>query len=237
VTNPHFGLLVAPWIMVLVAILIVVFVRGSDSRGMAISTRRFGVGDIFPRGGRDFWLAFCGRFLFILSILMITTFQLYLLTDYLKLSTADAGKVISLGTLLVGVLSAIGVILAGVLSDRTRRIKPFVIATPLILAIGLAPLLLAPGLVTVFIFFGAVGLTLGAYLAVDQALMVAVLPNPATAARDIGFLSIGSTLPGVVAPIVGGAVAGTLGYLAVFVIALILAIAAAAVIFGIRKVR
>jgi MFS family permease len=145
--------------------------------------------------------------------------------------------VISVGTLLVGLLSAIGVIVSGILSDRTHRIKPFVIVTPLILAIGLVPLLVAPGIVTVFIFFGAIGLTLGAYLAVDQALMVAVLPDAATAARDIGFLSIGSTLPAVVAPIVGGVVAATLGYVAVFVIALVFAVAAAAVIFGIRSVR
>jgi MFS family permease len=237
VTNPHVGLIISPWVMVLGAVAIVLFVRGRDSRSGVSSARTIRLSDLVPHGSRDFWLAFLGRFLFILAILMVITFELYILTDYLHLSTANAGKVISLGTLLVGLLSAIGVIVSGVLSDRTHRIKPFVIVTPLILALGLVPLLVAPGLVTVFIFFGAIGLTLGAYLAVDQALMVAVLPDAATAARDIGFLSIGSTLPAVVAPIVGGLVAATLGYVAVFVIALVFAIAAAAVIFGIRSVR
>lgn len=237
VTNPRTGLLISPWIMVLGAIAVVIFVRGRDTRTGTQPARRLRVRDLIPRGSRDFWLAFAGRFLFILAILMVITFELYLLTDYLKLSTAEAGTVISLGTLLVGILSAVGVVVSGILSDRTHRIKPFVIVTPLILAVGLVPLLVAPGLVTVFIFFGAVGLTLGSYLAVDQALMVAVLPNAATAARDIGFLSIGSTLPGVVAPLIGGLVAATLGYVAVFVIALVLALAAAAVIFGIRSVR
>jgi MFS family permease len=238
VTNPHLGLILAPWIMVVGAIVLVLGVRGRDSRGMAFGERApFRIADFVPHAGRDFWLAFLGRFLFILAILMVITFELYLLTDFIGLSTADAGKAISLGTLLVGVLSLIGVVLSGVLSDRTHRIKPFVIVTPIILAVGLIPLLIAPGIVTIFIFFGAIGLTLGSYLAVDQALMVAVLPDPETAARDLGFLSIGSTLPGVVAPLVGGLVAGAFGYGAVFIVALVLAVAAAGVIFGIRKVK
>jgi MFS family permease len=238
VTNPHLGLMLAPWIMVVGAVIVVLGVRGRDSRGIEFGERApFRIGDILPKAGRDFWLAFLGRFLFILAILMVITFELYLLTDFIGLSTADAGRAISLGTLLVGGLSLVGVVLSGVLSDRTHRIKPFVIVTPIILAVGLIPLLIAPGIVTIFIFFGAIGLTLGSYLAVDQALMVAVLPNPDNAARDLGFLSIGSTLPGVVAPLVGGLVAGAFGYGAVFIVALVLAAAAAGVIFGIRKVK
>jgi MFS family permease len=89
----------------------------------------------------------------------------------------------------------------------------------------------------VFLFCAATGLTLGTYLAVDQALMVAVLPDADTAARDLGVLGIGSTLPGVIAPVVGGTLINTVGYTALFLVSLVLAVAAAAVITLIRSVR
>lgn len=234
VTTPARGLIVVPWLMVLVAVVLALAVPGRDNRD---EPRRIARRDLALPASRDFWLAFTGRFLFILAILMITTFQLYLLTDYLGLPTAEAGRVVGLATLLVGVLSAVSVIVAGVLADRLGRLKPVVGGAPVLLALGLVPLLVAPGLGTELVFFGIVGLTLGAYLAVDQALMVAVLPDPDTAARDLGVLSIGSTLPGVVAPIAGGLLAGAAGYLAIFVVALVLAVAAAAVVLGIRSVR
>ncbi|MFJ1761280.1 MFS transporter [Amycolatopsis sp. NPDC088138] len=234
VTTPSRGLILVPWLMVLVAVVLAVAVPGRDNRD---EPRRVARRALALPASRDFWLAFAGRFLFILAILMITTFQLYLLTDYLGLSTADAGRVVGLATLLVGVLSAVSVIVAGVLADRLGRLKPVVGGAPVLLALGLVPLLAAPSLATELVFFGIVGLTLGAYLSVDQALMVAVLPDPGTAARDLGVLSIGSTLPGVVAPIAGGLLAGAVGYLAIFVVALVLAVAAAAVVLGIRSVR
>lgn len=234
VTTPARGLIAVPWLLVLVAVVLALAVPGRDNRD---EPRRIARRDLALPASRDFWLAFTGRFLFILAILMITTFQLYLLTDYLGLSTAEAGRIVGLATLLVGVLSAASVIVAGVLADRLGRLKPVVGGAPVLLALGLVPLLVAPGLGTELVFFGIVGLTLGAYLAVDQALMVAVLPDPGTAARDLGVLSIGSTLPGVVAPIAGGLLAGAAGYLAIFVVALVLAVAAAAVVLGIRSVR
>ncbi|GAA3529356.1 MFS transporter [Amycolatopsis ultiminotia] len=238
VTTPARGLIVVPWVMVVLALVVAFAVPGRDNRGEPRpGGRRCTLRDLLPAGSSAFWLAFAGRFLFILAILMISTFQLYLLTDYLGLPTAEAGHLVGIGTLLVGVLSAGSVIAGGIVSDRSGRVKPVVAGAPVLLAVGLVPLLIAPGVTTDLLFFGVAGLALGAYLAVDQALMVAVLPDTGTAARDLGVLSIGSTLPGVVAPIAGGALAGAVGYLAIFLVALVLTVAAAAVVFGIRSVR
>lgn len=238
VTRASAGLVLVPWIMALAGVLIAIVLRGPDNRADARPAGpRPALRDLVPPGSRDFWLAFAGRFLFILAILMITVFQLYLLTDYLHLPTAEAGRMVGLATLLVGVLAVVAVIVAGLLSDRLHRRKPFVIGAPLLLAVGLAPLLAAPSLTTDLVFFAIVGITLGCYLSVDQALMIAVLPDQETAARDLGVLSIGSTLPGVVAPIVGGLLAWLSGYLAIFVVALVLAVIAAIAIVGIRSVR
>ena len=248
VTKPMAGLIAVPWTIVIAAILIALFVRGRDNRaGVAQGTGTSGGADAAPRASflhdlippktLDFWLAFLGRFLFILAIVMLSTFQLFTLTDYLHQSTAKAGQVIELATAIFGVLAAVAVIVTGPVSDRIGRKKPFVIGAPILIGLALIPVLVSPTVFTYVLFFSLTGLAFGTYISVDQALMVAVLPNPDTAARDLGFLSIGQTIPGVVAPLVGDALVSTLGYGAIFWASLIAAVLAAVVIVFIRSVR
>ena len=244
VTRPMAGLIVVPWTIVIAAILIAIFVRGKDNRA---STAGIGEADAAPRATflrdlipprtLDFWLAFLGRFLFILAIVMLSTFQLFTLTDYLHQSTAKAGQIIELATAIFGVLAAVAVVVTGPVSDRINRKKPFVIGSPFLIGLALIPVLVSPSVFTYVLFFSLTGLAFGTYISVDQALMVAVLPNPDRAARDLGFLSIGQTIPGVVAPLVGDALVTTLGYGAIFWASLVAAVLAAIVIFFIRSVR
>ncbi|MCX5554528.1 MFS transporter [Streptomyces sp. NBC_00038] len=238
VTHPARGLAVVPWVMVAGAILMAIYVPAEDNRSAPPPVRSAsGVRSWIPSASPDFWLAFTGRFLFILAVVMITHFKLYMFTDYLGLSKKDAGTAVAVGITLVGAFSVVTTVAGGVLSDRLGRKKIFVGGAPLLLAAGMVPVLAAPSTTTVYFFCVAIGLTLGTYLAVDQALMVAVLPDPDTAARDLGVLGIGSTLPGVVAPVVGGALINTMGYNALFLVSLVLAAAAAVVIIFIRSVR
>jgi MFS family permease len=236
VTHPSAGFIVIPWVMVIAAILIAVFVRGKDSRQDVVAQRNI-LRDMVPPAIRDFWLAFAGRFLFILAIVMLSTFQLYTLTDYLGQSKAHAGAVISLATLIFGVLAAVGVIVTGPLSDRLDRRKPFVIGAPLLIGVAPIPLLLAPNVATYVVFYSLTGIAFGIYISVDQSLMVAVLPKQSSAARDLGFLSIAQTIPGVVAPLVGYALVASLGYVGIFWTSLVAAVLAAIAIVGIRSVR
>jgi MFS family permease len=235
VTRPALGLIGVPWIMVVAAGGIAVALR--DDAGPPAVARTPLLRGLVPPSSRDFWLAFAGRFLFILSIVLLTVFQLFTLTDYLHLSDVRAGAVIGLATVVFGLLAAVSVIVTGPLSDRIDRRKPFVIGAPILIGIGLVPLLVAPSVTAYLVFFSITGIAFGTYIAVDQALMVAVLPDPGSAARDLGFLSVGQTLPGVVAPIVGGLLATSLGYGAIFVASLVAALLAAAAIVGIRTVR
>jgi MFS family permease len=235
VTHPAAGLIAVPWVMVIAAVVIALALRGGDvppARAHLDLLR-----GLIPPRTRDFWLAFAGRFLFILSIVVLTVFQLFTLTDYLHLSDATAGSVIGLATVIFGVLAAVAAIVTGPLSDRIERRKPFVIGAPVLIGIGLIPLLVAPSVTAYLVFFSITGIAFGTYISVDQALMVAVLPDPGSAARDLGFLSVGQTLPGVIAPIVGGLLATSLGYGAIFVASLVAALLAAVAIVGIRSVR
>lgn len=235
VTHPGRGMALAPWLMVLAALLVAVCLPAADNRSAPRPPLRGS--ELRPPATRDFWLAFAGRFLFILAIVLVTQYLLYVFTDHLGLTKDDAGRAAAAATGLVGVLAAVTTVGGGLLSDRLGRTKIFVGGAPLLLGAGAVPVLVAPGTATMFVFCAAVGLTLGTYLSVDQALMVAVLPDAETSARDLGVLQIGSTLPGVVAPVVGGALIGSAGYPGLFLVSLVLAVAAAAVITTIRSVR
>jgi MFS family permease len=68
----------------------------------------------------------------------------------------------------------------------------------------------------------------GAFQSVSQALTLVVLPSPANAGRDLGIINIASAVPQVIgAPIAGLVVAGFGGYRGLFVLAGLLAVAAA----------
>lgn len=239
VTRPGFGLSVLPWTMAVAVILLALFLSGPDNRKRNGGERTPGIAfkGLIPPASADFWWAFAGRFLFILAVVMLSLFQLFALTDAVGLSTAEAGKVIGLSTLVFAACSAVGVIVSGAWSDRVGRKKPFVAVAAFMVAVGVAPLIFDTAVWSFFVFSAIGGIAFGIYIAVDQALMVAVLPNKDTAARDLGFLSVAQSTPIIIAPVIGGALASTFGYEAVFGASAVAAIAAGLCVFGIRRVR
>lgn len=239
VTQPSLGLAVLPWIMAVAVILLAVFLSGPDNRGQVEGGRGKGIGfkGLVPPASADFWWAFAGRFLFILSVIILSLFQLFALTDAVGLSTAEAGKVIGLSTLVFAACSAVGVIVSGAWSDRVGRTKPFVGVAAFMVAVAVAPLIIDTAVWSFFVFSVVGGLAFGVYIAVDQALMIAVLPDKETAARDLGFLSVAQSAPIIIAPVIGGALASTLGYEAVFAASAVAAIGAGLCVLGIRGVR
>jgi hypothetical protein len=83
------------------------------------------------------------------------------------------------------------------------------------------------------------GLGFGVYLAVDLALVVDVLPNPGTAAKDLGVFNIAGALPFSIAPALAPAIlaigGGSHGVLHAFAGAC--AIIRAAVVLPVKRVR
>jgi MFS family permease len=86
-------------------------------------------------------------------------------------------------------------------------------------------------------FYLVAGLGYGAFLAVDGALMVEVLPAAGSEAKDLGVLSIANSAPVVLGPVLAGVTVTLAGYRALFVVSLVLAAAGAVCIARIRRVR
>jgi MFS family permease len=90
--------------------------------------------------------------------------------------------------------------LAGRLSDRSGRRKVFVILAAHVYAGALLVLAGATGVSGYLVGMGLGGAGFGMYMAVDVALVVDVLPDTASAAKDLGVLNIAGALPFAIAP-------------------------------------
>ena len=92
------------------------------------------------------------------------------------------------------VMSLVGSFISGPVSDLIGRRKVPVVVASVLFAIGIAMPWLIPSTLGMYLFAGIAGLGYAVYSAVDQALLVDVLPNKEEAGKDLGILNMGTTL-------------------------------------------
>jgi MFS family permease len=159
-----------------------------------------------PRRNPDFAWAFASRFMFVLAYAFLTTYQAYYLLDEIGTSKHDVPHQIFLGTLTQSAVLVAASLVGGRLSDRTGRRKIFVAAASVAYGLGLFTVALASDLNGFLVGMAIGGLGFGLYMAVDLALVVDVLPDRNTAAKDLGVLNIAGALPFAVAPAIAPAI-------------------------------
>lgn len=229
-----------PWLMI---IIVVVALPGADlrnqplaneSRGLIESIREFRL----PKD-RDYWLAYAGRFFTVVGLMLTLQTQSQILVYYVKLTPVQAAGLGALGGLALAGCGAIASIIAGPLSDKLGRRKVLVAGSAILAGVAPLVLMMAPSNPTLFylISTGIGAIAFCFFSAIDQALMVEVLPNPETAARDLGFLGTTNTLSGVLAGALGALIIGSVGFVALFVSAVVCCVAGALIFIPIRRVR
>ena len=126
---------------------------------------------------------------------------------------------------------------AGPIADRMSRLKLPVILSALLIGIGVfLPFISAdPMMIILYAVFAGIGF--GAFNAVDQALNIAVLPNPETAAKDLGILNLSNTGGQIAGPLLAAAVITAAGYQMLFVAAAVSALVAIVCFASIRRVK
>jgi len=194
---------------------------------------------IDPRRHPDFAWAFAARFLLILGYFVVSSYQLYMLTDYIGLPLAEAqGAVVTL-TLVAFVPTLIAIAVSGWWSDRAGRRKVFIYAASVVMIAGLAMPLIMPDMTGMILMAIINGVGFGLYMSVDAALMTEVLPNEGVSAgKDLGILNVATNVPQALSPAIGGVIITSLGgYPMLFAFAIVFVVLAAVATAPIKGVR
>lgn len=192
-----------------------------------------------PRANPDFAWAFLSRFLLVMAYAFLVTYQAYYLLEQIGSREQDVAHQIYLGTLAQSVAIVATAPLAGRLSDRLGRRKVFVMGAATIYAAALVLVAGATGVGGYLVGMAVGGAGFGMYMAVDLALVVDVLPESGSVAKDLGVLNIAGALPFAVAPALAPAILGITdhSYAVLYLVAGGCALLGAAAILPVRRVR
>ncbi|QBD76856.1 MFS transporter [Ktedonosporobacter rubrisoli] len=202
---------------------------------------------ISPRQFPDFAYAWITRFLVFLAFFTISSFSNFFLRDVVHYAQLFPGHTVAEGMTIVTTISTVGslvaTLLGGIISDRFQRRKPFVIGATVLLALSL----LIPALIhtwpAVIVSFALQGIGIGAYNAVDMALITQVLPRAESRGKDLGVMVIALNVAQFLAPSVGAlaisifASSVEAGYTSLFLVATVLTLLGAVLVQPIKSVR
>lgn len=185
----------------------------------------------------DFYKAFAGRFCMLISYQMINVYQLYIIQNWIGQDVKQSGITIATVSTITMVVSLLGSFIAGPVSDLIGRRKAPVIVSSALFAIGIAMPWFIRSSMGMFLFAAIAGLGYAVYSAVDQALLVDVLPNKEEAGKDLGILNLATTLGQMCGPIIMSSIVVAAGYNFAFPVAIALAIIGCFFIMIIKGVK
>jgi MFS family permease len=187
----------------------------------------------------DFGWAFASRFLFVTAYAFLITYQAYYLLDGIGSAEKDVPRQIFLGTLVQSGVLIVASVVCGRLSDRTGRRKAFVFGASTVYGLALFVIAIASDFNGFLVGMAIGGLGFGAYVAVDLALVVDVLPDGENVARDLGVFNYAGALPFSIAPALAPVILAVGGgsYGVLYAVAGVCALVGAAAIVPVKGVR
>lgn len=246
--DPLLLFLVPGAVGVVFVLLFVTLVHEDDSRSLPkdpVTVGRLLAKYVYdPRKHPDFSWNWLARFFFYTGITLNTTYTAFFFADRLGITVdAVAGIIATLS--LAGVLAiTLGAVGGGFLSDKLRRRRLFVMLGGLIMAAGMVLQAFAPDLTLLIAGSILSSIGLGLFAAVDQALLLDVLPERETdAGRFMGITGFATAIPQSVAPLLAsgilliGVVGDERNYTLLFLIAAATVVVAGASALRIRSVR
>lgn len=147
----------------------------------------------------EFSWAVATRFFMAMAFASQTYMTLYFAIQF-KIPENEISKLVLINGLIGAILGAIASIVAGIISDKLKKQKSILMMNALIAALGLLLLVFANSIVIVIIACSLINLAYGAYLAVDIALTMRILPNPEDLGKDMSIVNTAGALPNAVVP-------------------------------------
>ncbi|WP_424210612.1 MFS transporter [Streptomyces sp. BI20] len=189
------------------------------------------------RAHPDFGWAFVSRLGVLLGYFIVVTYNMFLLDDHIKIPADDLLPTVGFLMIVNALCTVLASVLIGPLVDRVGRIKPFVLGSGIVAALALVIPMVAPTESGMIAYNIVGGLAFGVYMAVDMALITAVLPKAADAGKDMGLINIANAGPQILAPAVAGWIVGAGGYGALFPTAAAISLIGALGALRVRGVR
>ncbi|TMR94140.1 MFS transporter [Nonomuraea basaltis] len=250
VTGNTFLVFVLPGLIgaALLAVFLVVG-KENDTRGAVrttpVSVRTLASSYVFnPRKHPDFGWNWLGRLMFFMGLYFNTTFTTFFYAQRLDLPVREvAGTVAIIGILGVAA-AALGAIGGGFLSDKLRRRKLFALIGALFFVAGGIVEAFAQSFPVLMIGSILMQLAIAFFSAVDQAIVLAVLPSREEAGRYMAVVSFAHKLPSAIAPLIApfiigiGAIGGDKNYTLLYLTGAVLALIGGLLVFTrVKSVR
>ncbi|MEL5991610.1 MFS transporter [Microbacterium phosphatis] len=235
---------------VVFVLLFILFTKEADTRGAvfadALSVRSLFANYVYnPRMYPDFSWVWLSRFLFYFGLTLNTTFTAFFFASRLGVGVADVAPIVAtLGVFGIGA-TTLGAIGGGFLSDKLRRRRAFVLIAAVIFAAGAVLMAMATDLPMLYTGSLLTSVGIGAFAAVDQALILDVLPEKETGAgRFMGIIGFAVSIPQAVAPFIapvflgiGVGAAGEKNYGLLYFVAAAITLLAGLAVLRVRSVR
>lgn len=190
-------------------------VRGADIR-------------VLLSAGQGFGLVWLAKFLIVLAETIALLYLYYYLQDIVHYRNPGQGQLILI--VIATAAAIVATVTVGRMADQSGGYRRYAVLASAVMAATAFVLAVVGAWALVIVCAFALGAGYGAFQSVSQALSNVVLPDPASAGRDLGIINIASAIPQVIgAPIAGLVVASAGGYRGLFVFAGLLALAGAAV--------
>lgn len=148
----------------------------------------------------------------------------------------EISKLVLINGVIGSVISAIVSILAGIISDKIKKQKSILVISALITTVGLILLVFSKSIGIVILGCALINLGYGAYLAVDIALTIRILPDPKSAAKDMSIVNTAGCLPTSLVPAIAPTLMGAGGFELLFSVLAICGIVSAAAVLPIPEV-
>lgn len=195
---------------VLLGLAFVVFARGDDARALP-AAERTSLAHLLPKYVFDprrypaFAWNWLGRFLFYFALSLSTTFTSFYLAQKAGTTIVGIAGLLAVASIAGVGAAALGALGGGFLSDRLRRRRVFVLIAAVVFAAGAVTLAFASDLVVVVVGFVILNVGTGIFSAVDQAIVLDILPErEQNAGRFVGInqlaLQIGQAAAPLIAP-------------------------------------
>lgn len=157
---------------------------------------------------------------------LIMLYLYYYLHDGIKLEPEQVGNWVLIVTVVAATVTVVAAAIGGVLSDRLGRRRIFCGSSAVLLIVAAVTLALQPPLWIVLVGCIVFGIGQGLYLAVDLAMLTAVLPDESTKATMLGIGNIAAALPQVLAPAIAAPLVLQGGYPLLYGVTAVLSVAA-----------